>query len=584
MSPLLLLIGFLAGLLTIITPCILPVLPAVIASGVTAGGRKRAFAIATGLALAFGLSALLSIRLLTALGLPLGLRYDLALVVLYLLAVGFLVPKVGLLIERPFARIGLKRAPDSSAGGLLLGASLGLLYLPCAGPIFSAISAVGAQKGSFGFNAVALTIAYSLGIAVPIFGLVILTSRLTKTVAWLRTHAVRVRQAGGVGLLASAVAITFGAATSLQTAIPSYSASIENHLSDSTSIHSDLDHISNPHESAQAKALQNSLRNKPTPTPQPTMEPMADQIPTLNANDLPVYGKAPDFADVTHWFNTPDGAALNLAQLKGKVVLVDFWTYSCINCLRSLPHVEAWYSRYHSDGFEVIGVHTPEFDFEHVEGNVASAISRLGVTYPVAMDNDYGTWNAWGNDSWPAEYLIDPSGNVRYGSVGEGDYGRTEAAIRALLTANGVKNLPSTTDVPDKTPMQASTPESYLGYERLERYDGTKIVKNAPSTYTFASSLAASHLTYSGTWTVSSQDILAGNDAELRINVSAADTYLVLAGDGTVTATLNGKQLPTQQVSGVPTLYTLYSGTQIRKGVLELHVSPGVKAYDFTFG
>ncbi|HVU60127.1 MAG TPA: cytochrome c biogenesis protein DipZ [Mycobacteriales bacterium] len=582
MSPLLLLIGFLAGLLTIITPCILPVLPAVIASGVTAGGRRRALAIAAGLALAFGLSALLSIRLLTALGLPLGLRYDLALVVLYLLAVGFLVPKVGLLLERPFARLGLNRAPDSSAGGLVLGASLGLLYLPCAGPIFSAISAVGAQKGSFGVDAVALTVAYSLGIAVPIFGLVLLTSRLTKAVAWLRTHAVRVRQAGGVGLLASAVAITFGAATSLQTAIPSYSASIENHLTNSTSIHSDLDGISNPHESAQAKSLQNSLRGRPRP--QPSMMPMADQIPTLSAADLPVYGKAPDFADVTHWFNTPDGAALNLAQLKGKVVLVDFWTYSCINCLRSLPHVEAWYARYHSDGFEVVGVHTPEFDFEHVVGNVASAIARLGVAYPVAMDNDYGTWNAWGNDSWPAEYLIDPDGNVRYGSVGEGDYGQTEAAIRALLTANGVTHLPSTTDVPDDTPMRASTPESYLGYERLERYDGPAIARNAPKAYTFAASLAASHLSYAGTWTVESQDILAGSDAALRINVSASDVYLVLAGDGTVTATLNGRPLATQHVSGVPTLYTIYSGSAVQHGILELHASPGVKAYDFTFG
>jgi cytochrome c biogenesis protein CcdA/thiol-disulfide isomerase/thioredoxin len=580
----LLLIGFLAGLLTIVTPCILPVLPAVIASGVTAGGRRRAFAIAIGLALSFGLSALLSIRLLTALGLPLGLRYDLALVVLYLLALGFIVPRVGELIERPFARLGLGRNPDSSAGGLVLGASLGLLYLPCAGPIFSAISAVGAQKGSFGFDAVALTIAYSLGIALPIFGLVLLTSRLTGTVAWLRAHAVRVRQVGGALLLASAVAITFGAATSLQTAIPSYSTSIEQHLTNSNSIKSDLTHIGNPHESDQAKALQNSLHNKPTPSPEPSLVPMADQIPMLSAADLPVYGKAPDFADVTHWFNTPDGAALNLSQLHGKVVLVDFWTYSCINCLRSLPHVEAWYDRYHSAGFEVVGVHTPEFDFEHVQDNVAAAISRLGIHYPVAMDNDYGTWNAWGNDSWPAEYLIDPDGNVRYGSIGEGDYGRTEAAIRALLTANGDHSLPPTTNVPDRTPMQASTPESYLGYERLARYDGTPIVKNMPQNYSFASSLSASHLTYSGTWTVGSQDILAGDDAELRINVSASDVYLVLAGTGTVTGTLNGKPIATQHVSGVPTLYTLLSGNNVQHGVLQLDISPGVKAYDFTFG
>ena len=580
MSPLLLLIGFLAGLLTIVTPCILPVLPAVIASGVTVGGRRRALAIATGLALAFGLSALLSIRVLTALGLPLGLRYDIALVVLYLLAVGFIVPKVGELIERPFARLGLNRAPDSSAGGLVLGASLGLLYLPCAGPILSAISAAGAQHGTFGLDAVALTAAYSLGVATPILGLVALTSRLTGTVSWLRTHAVRVRQTGGVLLLASAIAITFGAATSLQTAIPSYSASLEKHLTNSKSISKDLNGIRNPDESEQAKHLQNSLLDNP---PQLAV-PMADAVPTLSESDLPVYGKAPDFAGITKWFNTPGGAALRLSQLRGKVVLIDFWTYSCINCLRSLPHVEAWYSRYHSAGFEVIGVHTPEFDFEHVAEDVQAAVSRLKVDYPVAMDNDYGTWDAWGNNSWPAEYLIDAQGNVRYGSVGEGDYGRSEAAIRALLTANGVSHLPPPTAVPDRTPMRASTPESYLGYERLDRYDGTPIAKDSAQRYTPAASLQPSHLTYGGTWSVHSQHIDAGEDAELRIDVDAINIYLVLAGSGRVTATWDGKALPDVQVSGVPTLYTVLAGKAPTQGVLDLHFSPGVKAYSFTFG
>ncbi len=589
MSPLLLAVGFLAGLLTIVTPCILPVLPAVVASGITAGGRRRAVAIAAGLALAFGLSALLSIRILTALGLPLGLRYDAALVVLYVLAVGFLVPRAGELLERPFARLGVGRAPGPSAQtarhgtarGLLLGASLGLLYLPCAGPIFSAISAVGARHGTFGFDAVTLTAAYSLGIAAPILALVLLTERLTTAVTWLRAHAVRVRQAGGVMLLASAVAITFGAATSLQTAVPSYTASIEQHLTNSTSIRSDLDRIGNPHESARAEHLQNALHG---PGPSPAFTPMADQVPTLAASDLPNYGSAPDFTAVTRWLNTPGGAALRLSQLRGKVVLVDFWTYSCINCLRSLPHVEAWYARYHPAGFEVVGVHTPEFDFEHSAGNVAAAVSRLSVRYPVAMDNDYGTWDAWGNDSWPAEYLIDAAGNVRYGSIGEGDYGRTEAAIRALLTAAGARHLPPTTAVPDRTPMQEATPETYLGYERLERYSGSPISRNSAHTYTYASSVAPNHLTYSGTWTVGPQDILAGPGAALRIDIAASDVYLVLAGSGTVTASLDGRPLASQHVSGVPTLYTILSASRSQHGVLQLGFTPGIKAYDFTFG
>jgi thiol-disulfide isomerase/thioredoxin len=310
---------------------------------------------------------------------------------------------------------------------------------------------------------------------------------------------------------------------------------------------------------------------------------MADQVPVVSAKDLPVYGKAPDFAGITRWLNTPAGAALHLSQLRGKVVLLDFWTYSCINCLRSLPHVEAWYSRYHNTGLDVIGVHTPEFDFEHVASNVAAAVSHLGVKYPVAMDNGYATWNAWGNNSWPAEYLIDSRGNVRYGSTGESDYGITEGAIRALLKSDGAK-LPPPTAVPNRTPMEPTTPESYLGYERLVRYDGTPVVRDKPATYTFASSLPANHLTYSGQWTVESQDIVAGRSAALRVNVAAENVYLVLSGSGTVTATLNGKPLPDQHVTGVPVLHTILSGHTLRHGVMQLNFSPGVKAYAFTFG
>jgi cytochrome c biogenesis protein CcdA/thiol-disulfide isomerase/thioredoxin len=568
-----------AGLLTIISPCILPVLPAVVAAGVTAGGRRRAMAIATGLGLAFGLSALFSIRLLQALHLPLGLRYDLAIVVLFIVAAGLIIPQLGELIEAPFARLGGSRAPNRERSGLVLGASLGLLYLPCGGPILATIAAVGSPSSSISADAIGLTAAYSLGIALPVFGLVLASDRLGNATAWLRTHALATRRTGGVLLAVSALAITFGAATSLQTHIPSYTASVENHLTHSTSISGDLSRIGNAHESTAAKRVHRSV-TQPAPTPSSAE---ADPVPTLSASSLTNYGPAPNFAKVTRWFNTPAGAALNLAQLKGKVVLIDFWTYSCINCLRSLPHVEAWYSRYHSAGLEVIGVHTPEFDFEHVASNVASAINRLGVKYPVAMDNDYGTWSAWGNNSWPAEYLIDAQGDVRYGSIGEGDYGETEAAIRALLKANGA-TLPPPTSVPDDTPTQQLTPESYLGYERLARYDGTPVVHNHPATYTFASHLAASHLSYGGQWTVGSEDITAGTNAQLRISVDAADVYLVLSGTGTVSATLGGKPLPTVHVSGVPTLYPIVSGQSMRQGVLDLSISPGVSAYDFTFG
>jgi cytochrome c biogenesis protein CcdA/thiol-disulfide isomerase/thioredoxin len=578
----LLAIGFVAGLLTLVSPCILPVLPAVIAAGVTTGGRRRAMLIASGLALAFGTSALVSIRLLDALHLPLSTREHVAEVALFVLAASFIFPSIGALFERAFARISIRRSPAVDGSGFVLGATLGLLYLPCGGPVLSAITAVGQKNGSFGVDAVALTVAYSLGIAVPVFGLVLLTGRMTRMTGWLRVHGPQVRRAGGGLILASAVAITFGAASTLQSRTPSFAASIEAHLTSPASIRGDLQRISNPHESEQARQLQRSLATKPS---SPALVPMADAVPTLSAADLPDYGKAPDFAGITRWINTSNGSPLSLARLRGKVVLVDFWTYSCINCRRSVPHVESWYQRYRSSGLVVVGVHTPEFDFEHVGGNVTAAVSRLGVTYPVAMDNDYATWNAWGNDSWPAEYLIDPSGTVRYGDVGEGDYGKMEAAIRALLTANGAR-LPPPTSVPDRTPEEATTPESYLGYERLQRYTGSpaRVVHDVPTEYSFAGSLPSDHLSYDGTWTVEPQDILAGPGAQLRLNLTADDVYLVLGGAGVVSGTFDGQPLPVLHVSGVPTLYTVLSSSSRQHGVLQLEISPGVRAYDFTFG
>ena len=186
------------------------------------------------------------------------------------------------------------------------------------------------------------------------------------------------------------------------------------------------------------------------------------------AGGLPDYGPAPDFAGIAGWVNS---APLTMKELRGKVVLIDFWTYSCINCLRTLPHVEAWDRMYRKDGLVIVGVHTPEFAFEHVPSNVRSAVKRLGVRYPVALDNEYGTWNAYGNQYWPAEYLIDRKGHVRYAHFGEGEYDVTEESIRSLL---GEKlGAPASARLRDLTPTGTLTPESYLGSERLARYAGS---------------------------------------------------------------------------------------------------------------
>jgi thiol-disulfide isomerase/thioredoxin len=193
------------------------------------------------------------------------------------------------------------------------------------------------------------------------------------------------------------------------------------------------------------------------------------------------FGPAPEFTGISTWLNSPP---LTMAQLRGKVVLIDFWTYSCINCQRSLPHVEAWYRRYAHDGFVVVGVHTPEFAFEHVVSNVVAAARQLGVHYPIAIDNTYGTWDAYQNNYWPAEYLIDATGELRHVAFGEGDYSGTETLIRNLLAAAhpGLR-LPGPTDVPDRTPNEPLTSETYLGYDRLTGLSGEPVVENAPFDY-----------------------------------------------------------------------------------------------------
>jgi thiol-disulfide isomerase/thioredoxin len=275
-----------------------------------------------------------------------------------------------------------------------------------------------------------------------------------------------------------------------------------------------------------------------------------------------------------------------MSHLRGKVVLVDFWTYSCINCQRTLPHVEAWYRDYARDGFVVVGVHTPEFAFEHVVSNVRAEAAAFGVHYPVAIDDDYGTWNAYDNEYWPADYLIDAQGNVRHVNFGEGDYSTTEQLIRELLTgAHPGRALPPATDVPNLTPTGEMNPETYIGYERLQYLVPSPVVaENTPASYQFPQTLPLGGLGMSGTWTEHAQEATAGAGAELELAFVARDIYLVLGGQGTVGVSINGHQTATITVTGVPRLYTLYQARSAGTGTLVLHVSAGVQAYDFTFG
>jgi cytochrome c biogenesis protein CcdA/thiol-disulfide isomerase/thioredoxin len=555
----LLVVALLGGLITGLSPCIVPVLPVVVAGGSAGTSKARPYLIIGGLVVSFSLTELVGSTVLSALGLPQNLLFWLGIGLLGLLAVGLMIPAIGELIERPFARLGASRYADSG-GGFVLGLSLGLVFVPCAGPILAAISTAAANH-RINASSLFVTLFYAVGASLPLLVFAVIAQRAA---GWkkLRTQLPVIRQVAGAILAVTTLAIAFGLLDPLQRAVPGYTSALENHIESSGSVSKQIQALDGEHANKFAKNAATAAK-------------MAT---------LPKLGKAPDFTGIVSWLNTPGNQPLSLAQLKGKIVLVDFWTYSCINCQRSLPHVEGWYNDYKNDGLVVVGVSTPEFAFEHVVSNVRSAAGSLGVDYPIAIDNNYATWDAYNNEYWPAEYLIDPTGEVRAYDFGEGGYSTMESNIRALLTANGVTNLPPRTDVPDKTPVSQTTPESYVGYEQAQYDVGTTIVHNQAITYHAPTTVPVNSFAFNGTWTNHSQEATSGANATIDEHFVANDVYLVMGGTGTVDVSFNGRHLTTLTVSGVPRLYTLFSGSALQTGNLSLSFTPGVEAYDFTFG
>ena len=578
---LLYLIAFVAGIVAGISPCILPVLPVILVASTTGpalrgdssstmttmttaihrSDRRRAFAIIGGLIVSFSVVILFGSELLSALHLPQDLLRDAGLVILGVVAAGLIVPALGELLERPFARVARRQAAGNK-GAFVLGLGLGVLFVPCAGPVLTAITVVGANH-RVGLTSVVLTAIFAAGASVPLLAFALAGQRVAERVAGFRSHAVTVRRIGGVVLGVMVLILAFNWANGLQTAVPGYTNALQNAVEGSSYVKKQL-----------------SALKATGPVPRK----LANCVNGTGAT-LVDCGRAPAFTGVTAWLNTPGDKPLSLAALRGKVVLVDFWTYSCINCERSLPHVEAWYSRYHADGLDVVGVHTPEFAFEHVVSNVVTASRQLGVRYPIAVDDNYKTWFAYDNQGWPSDYLIDSAGQIRSVAVGEGDYTATETLIRQLLTAaHRTLHLPPPTGVPNHTPMNPLSPETYLGYKYQSQYlANPSYLPDKPSDYQFPSSLPTGYTAVAGTWTVGSEEMTAGTGARIEVAFAADDVYLVLGGSGTLDVSVNATHTKTITVSGLPRLYTLQKGPY-QTSTLTLSASPGIQAYDFTFG
>src|SRR4029450_7602708 len=524
-------IAFVAGLITAISPCVLPVLPILLAGG--ASGR-RPYGIILGLVGSFTIFTVAGASLLDALGLPDDFLRDLAIAMLLLLAATLLFPRIAGILERPFLFLTRRRASTDS-NGLLLGASLGLVFVPCAGPVLASVTPLSAP-GDVGVLTFAVTFAYALGAALPMLAI----ASGGRLIA-LRRHAETTRRVAGALIGITALAIAFGADQRFTTAVPGYTEALQNRVERNTTARRELRDLSETGAAASTAS------------------------------------RAPEIRGIGEWINSKP---LSLEQLRGNVVLIDFWPYSCVNCLRTLPHVKAWDRAYRRDGLVVVGVHSPAFAFERVPKNAPAAVRKLGIRYPVALDNDFATWRAYANEYWPAKYLIDRTGRVRDVHFGEGEDEETEQQIRRYL-GDGVRA--EAQRVADRPRTTLTTPESYLGYARLDRFAGVGLTPGAEATYAFPRRpLHADQLAYSGRLRVEAERIVAGKGAAVRLRFLAREVNLVLGGHGSVEVFLDGHRRQPIAIGGEPRLYTLLELSKRRRGLLELRLLPGGGAYGVT--
>jgi len=565
------LIGFLGGLITGISPCILPVLPVIFLSGGAQSARTddaprpvskwRPYAVIGGLVFAFSVFTLLGSLLLALLNLPQDFLRWAGIVVLVLIGIGLIVPAFQHILEKPFSWIPQKNV-GTDRGGFVLGLALGAVYVPCAGPVLAAITVAG-STGKIGVETIVLTITFAIGAALPLLVFALAGRRVAERVKTFRKRQKGIRLTGGILMIALAIGLVFNVPQLLQKLVPDYTSALQDQFSNSEQIAEQLD----------LGGLEND-QNKDL------------DLCTNGATELESCGTAPDITGIQEWFNTENNEPIDLADLKGQVVLIDFWAYSCINCQRSLPHVTAWDEAYRDAGLTVIGIHSPEYAFEKEPRNVKAGAENYGITYPVALDNNLSTWTNYRNRYWPAHYLIDADGVVRHVKFGEGDYATTEKLIRELLKdANPDVRLSAATDVADDTPESGSTtPESYLSLGKVVNFGGDEDYASGTNTYTYPTTLAADSFALKGDWELDFQNATpVAGEGSIKLNYHASEVRMVLAGEGTVTLKLNGKTT-TIKVSGTPDSYQLLKTDDIEDGTLEVTLSEGLEAYSFTFG
>lgn len=591
--------SFLAGVVTVLSPCILPVLPIVLSSSI-GQGKKRPLGIVSGFILSFTFFTLFLTAIVKLLGIPADSLRLLSVVVIFLFGLSLLFSQVQTLLEKLFARLS-RFVPQGKAdnhgfgGGFVVGLSIGLLWTPCVGPILASVISL-ALTGTVTATAFLITLSYSTGTAIPMLAIVYGGQNLMKRVPWLLKNTGKIQKIFGVVMMLTALGIYFNLDRKFQsyilTKFPNYGVGLTQ-LEDNSLIKNQLEGL----RGGSGKTQRNQLT---------TPEDMGK--PTYQLFDKNFV--APELIPGGEWFNLEENNATNLPELtnqgqglkslRGKVILVDFWTYTCINCIRTFPYLRDWYDKYHDKGFVIIGVHTPEFEFEKEASNVAKAIDDFNLNYIVMQDNNYDTWKNYNNHYWPAEYLIDKNGKVRRTHFGEGKYDETEKAIQMLLSEAGA-DVTDTSINETTYQIETKTPETYLGYGRIQFLASPeKIVKDTKSSYSKPTTLSLNRFAYEGDFVIGQERAMPKKGSKLYFSFNAKDVYLVMrpvseATQGLVKVSLEkspSSAINTGEdvVDGIVTvdsdrLYKLLHFENAQGGELILEfLDNNIELYAFTFG
>ena len=563
------LLAYLGGILTILSPCILPVLPFVFARA-DRPFLRNGLPLLAGMAITFaGVATLAAVGGGWAVAANSAGRW-IAIVLLAGFAMLLIFPSLADRAMRPLVglgeRLSAKGSEDRIGGSLLLGVATGLLWAPCAGPILGIILTGAALSGASAATA-GLLLAYALGAATSLAGALLVGGKLFAAMKRSIGAGEGLRKALGVLILVGVATIALGLDTRVLAKL----------------------------STAQTFAFEHRLGQ--------LLGMEQEELTTTTGGMLPVEGALPELDGATLWLNSPP---LTREQLKGKVVLVDIWTYSCINCIRTIPYVRAWAERYKDQGLVVIGVHSPEFAFEKDPANVRKAVADFGIRYPVAMDNDLAIWRAFDNRYWPAHYLADAQGRIRYHHFGEGKADQTEAAIRALLAEKGAK-LGAAADVSAKGASAAAdwasirSPETYLGTRRAANFASPGGLRPGTNNYLLPSKYALNHWALDGRWTVEPQrSVSLSPRAKIAFRFRARDLHLVLGSatgkpvryrvliDGRPPQADHGMDIDSAgngKVTGQRLYQLIRQKDPSRERLFMIEfLDPGAEAYAFTFG